>query len=170
MYDEYELVKLPIKDFNYKKHTIKIATNPINRVITLEHIDYEKQEKIIKTYITNLDYEIKKENLFSYSLKQTDLYEEAKKIIFPYKLYLVKGKQSFITFEFRDLSLKSFVIFSMIALLFLLYIKLSKRKISDHFIQTILIALSGIYAIIILILFDKLFLTKPIKKEKNEHD
>ena len=170
MYDDYELLKLPIKDFDYKTQNFRMFTNPISRIITIEYKDYETQEQVIKSYVTNLDYEIQKENVHKYSLKQSDIYETVKATIFPYKIYLVNGEEGYISYDIRDISMKSFVIYFILALLYLLFVKISKRELSSHIIPAILIALTGIYAIVVLILFNK-FLTQTRlnhEKEKNE--
>jgi len=163
MYDDYELLKLPIENFDYKTQTFRMFTNPINRVITIEYKDYEKQEQITKTIVTNLDYEIKKENLYTYSIKQSNIYESAKALIFPYKIYLVSGQESYISYEIRDISKTAFIVNILLALGLLIYVKLTKREIKKHIIPATLVTLGGIYSIIVLILFNKLLELKGQK-------
>lgn len=164
MYDDYELVKLPIENFDYNKKSIKLMTTPINRIITIEHIDKRKKEKSITTIVTNLDYEVIKKNNFTYSLKKGAVYENIKKWIFPFKVYLVKNPNGDYSFQIRDLNKNAFTFTLILSLVFLIYLKVKGYSIRKHFLQVVLIATSGIFALIALILFKKLLIETNINK------
>lgn len=164
MYDDYELVKLPVENFDYNKKSIKLMTTPINRIITIEHIDKRKKEKNITTIVTNLDYEVIKKNNYTYSLKKGAVYENIKKWIFPFKVYLVKNPNGDYSFQIRDLNENAFTFTLILSLVFLIYLKVKGYSIRKHFLQVVLIATSGIFALIALILFKKLFIETNINK------
>lgn len=167
MYDNYEFVKLPIKDYDYKKSLLQLNTNPINRIITVTNTDYEKDEKIISTFVTNLDYELLKKNKYSYSIKNGKVYETFKSILFPYKLSIVSGNENYANFKIRDISYVAFIISFIIAFLYLLFVKKTNRCIKEHIINGVLIFIGGIYTIIPLILFGKILGLKKVENEKN---
>ncbi len=165
MYDDYELVKLPIDSYDYNTKDFKITTTPINRIIEIVHIDEPKNMKITKTYVTNLDYEIIKENSFEFVYKGSAAYESIKSLLFPFRLVITNAQSAYYNFEIRDLSKSAFIINLLLALCLLIYVKLSKREILYHFPQAILLALGGIYSLISLILFNKLLEEKPYMKK-----
>lgn len=162
MYDDYELVKLPIDSYDYKTDEFKISTTPINRIITITSIDEAENKKTTKTYITNLDYELIKENEFDYIYKGSESYENIKSAIFPFRLSITKGNRGYYGFEIRDVSKNAFIVNLLLVFGFLIFVKISKRKIQEHFIQTAFIALGGVYSLIVLTLFGKLFITKRL--------
>lgn len=163
MYDDYELVKLPINTYNYKVHEFKIKTTLINRIITITSINESKNTKLTKTYVTNLDYELIKENSFEYTFKGSALYENTKELLFPFRLAITKEDKAYYSFEIRDFSKKAFIINILLAFCFLIYVKMSKRELKKHLIQTIFIAIAGIYSLIVLLLFEKLVKNKTLK-------
>lgn len=158
MYGGYEFVQMPIKEYDYKRKTFRIFTTPINRVLSIEYVDYINKQKVIETIVTNLDYEKQKESTYRYSLKNSIILETIERFVFPFTLKTVSTKESYVTISLRDIHKESFILYFILSILYLLFIKLSKRSIKEHILPAVLIALAGIYSIIILILFNK-FLT-----------
>lgn len=159
MYDNYELVKLPIKDYDFQTHSFEIKTTPINRIISTKKIDYKTQKKVIKHYITNLDYELINENEYKYSIKKSKLYEAVKTILFPFELSISHDKTYYASFEIINISKASFLLSLIFSILYILYIRYQNRDVKDYIVQIIFIIFGGIYSIIALILFDKFLLS-----------
>lgn len=155
MYGDYEFVKMPIKDYDLRNKIFKLYTTPINRVLSVEYINRDKNEKVIETIVTNLDYEKQKEFKYTYSLNRGNLYENIKEFVFPFTIKTSLKQKSYVTVSFIDINIKSFILFFLIAILYLAFIKQNKREIKEHIIPAILIVVGGVYSIITLILFRK---------------
>lgn len=154
MYETYDFIKLPIDDYNYKTHDFRMFASPINRIFTVEYLKDDK--KIINTYVTNLDYELEKQNKYTQSQKQDFAYENIKNLLFPFTLKIFDYKESYISFELVDINKLAFLFNILIAFAYLIYIRKTKKAIKEHLVQSVLISLSGIYALLVLFSLDKL--------------
>lgn len=167
MYDNYQFVKLPIDNYNYLTTDFMMMTTPINRILTLIEDDDTNKKRNINLFVTNLDYDLINKASYSYSLQRGKIYEMIKSIIFPYDIDIIKNSDGYYFFELKNLSIKSFVLYAVLAFLYLIFIKMKKNILTNHLIQAMLIVLGGVYSIIILLLFNKLFIInqKNIKRE-----
>jgi len=162
MYDNYKLKKLPLEHYDYKTMLFKIYTTPINRVVTTSYTDYKSNEKVIRTMVLDMKYNKIKENIYKYTLNNSLLYETIKSLIFPYTLYIKQSKEFYATLEIKNINFNSFILYFIISILYILYIKFKNEGIKNHIIPSILIFTSGIYAIISLIMFEII----PIRKKR----
>lgn len=168
MYDNYKLKQLDIKDYDSKKHKIKLFTSPLNRIITLSSIDETKNQKVTKKYVMDLNYKILKENTSYISLNSTDFYETSKKILLPFKLVLKKSEYDYFYFKIVEISTLSLILSFILTLCYILYIKMINISIKQNLPQIILLSISGLYALIILLIFNKIYTKKQNFKENNE--
>lgn len=160
MYDNYEFVKLPIDDYDYKQDSLEMTTTPINRIITFSRIDPKTKQKVIKHYVTNLDYELVKSNEYRYSVERSKLYEQIRSILFGFELSISDVQTYYANFKINNISKIAFIISIILSLLYIIYMKLRNELSKEHIVQAILIAIGGLYSILALMLFDKLSLIK----------
>jgi len=154
MYDNYKLQKLPLEHYDYKTMSFKIYMTPVNRVVTTSYTDYKSNEKVIRTIVLDMKYNKIKENVYKYTLNNGNLYESIKSLIFPYTFYIKQSKEFYSTLEIKNINVNSFMLYFIISILYMLYIKFKNEDIKNHIIPSILIFTSGIYAIISLIMFE----------------
>lgn len=151
MYDDYEFVNLPIEDFDYTTDRLYLSTNPLYR-----YIDVDSNFKTTN-YVTDLDYELLTKNISKNTYKDESIFKQIEEFIFPFEFYFSKQGSSFYYAKMSSISQKAIIFNLLIVLLYLAFIKLSSRKISEHLINSILILSGGLYAILAIFTFSQLF-------------
>lgn len=154
MYDDYEFVELPIDNFDYTTDRLYVSTNPLYRYID---VDSNLEDKEVTTnYVTNLDYELVAKNSLEFPYEKESFFKKLEESIFPFQFYFSKKGSYFYYPKISNINEKAFIFNLLIVLLYLVYIKYSSRRISEHIINSILILSAGIYALIAIFTFARL--------------
>ena len=157
MHEDYEFLELPIDGYNYKNQNFLMITDPLYRHISIEGYDERTDTQVIKNYVTNLDYEVIAKNIYEYPIIKDTLYETTKELLFPFELIITKDGSSSYYIKLDHFNKKAFLLNLLLVIAYLAYIKMSKRKIKEHLINSMLLLSSGIYAIISIFIFARIF-------------
>lgn len=163
MYEDYEILALPIKEYDYRTSSFSLSTDPLYRHITIEQKNYKTEEQIIKTYITDLDYELIDENIYKTSFKNNKTYENIQNILFPFNISMTNSESHSYYPSINDISLLSYSLNIIFLILYFLFIKKTKRQVKEHLTNSILILFLGTYALIAISAFSKVLYTKEKK-------
>lgn len=150
MYDDYKLIKLPI-DYNFNFDKFIFQTTPINRVVSLQSSD--NKDKIYKTYLLDLDYNLLKQNIHKVPLTTGFLYEILQEWIFPVEIKISKDIKPYAIFQISNINYKAFMINLILAFMFFLIKR--KHNLKLAIMLSIIIFIGGIYSVIALMLFKK---------------
>lgn len=157
-YDNYKLIKFDI-NYKYDEDIFLFQTTPINRIISIEKL--KDKIKTYKTYVYDLNYKLIKQNSLDVSLKTNLLYENIQEWIFPYKIILIKTKKPYAFFKFSEFNYKSFLLYFIIGLIY--FIKRKDKKLNKaNIIKFFMIIFGGIYAIISLFAFKKIYASSKL--------
>ncbi|MCF7886635.1 MAG: DUF4857 domain-containing protein [Candidatus Marinimicrobia bacterium] len=141
-YDNYKLIKLPLKKYNPDKMDFSFYADPIYR--TIEYDDnYNYYTVVFDSNYTFVD-----SMKISLTPKEDRLSTKLKQAIFPFEIKTVKGTSSLIHFDFK---LQSWLSLIGILLSFLigLSIKLShKENIKENWFDIVLLLGTGIYGLL----------------------
>lgn len=157
MHDDYEFIELPIEHFDYKKETLIFSTDPLYTYIKITKMDEKRKEKTIRLYVTNLDYELVDKSEYTYKTSNRKIYENIKELLFPFALEIKKaGEYSYYPI-LDNFNKNSFIFNILLVIAFLIYIIKTKRAVSHHLVNLLLVLSCGVYAIISLLAFARLF-------------
>lgn len=157
MHDDYEFIELPIKHFDYKNESLVFSTDPLYRYIKISKKDEKTNTKTLRFYVTNLDYELVDENIFTYKYSKREIYEFMKKTLFSFSLEIKKAGEYSYYPVLNKFNIYAFIFNIILVIGFLIYIIKTKRKISEHLINLSLVLFAGIYTLISIFAFDRLF-------------
>jgi len=153
MYDDYELVKIPVAALDGINSSLVLKTNPMYRYFTFYGLDEEKGTNVISLYVTDLDYELVDQNIYEYPNSVEGIYKTAKSVLFPFILELTKGDSYKYSLEIKDFSLNGFVFNLVMVLFYFIYIRLSRRALKVNLVNIIFISIGGIYSLISIFAF-----------------
>lgn len=156
MYDDYELVKIPVAPLDGINSTLVLKTNPMYRYFTFYGLDEEKGANVISLYVTDLDYELVDQNIYEYPNSVEGIYKTAKSILFPFILELTKDDSYKYSLEIKSFSLNGFLFNLVMVLFYFIYIRLSRRALKVNVVNVILISIGGVYSLISIFAFHSL--------------
>lgn len=165
-YKNYELIKMPYLNYDYKNTDFKLTVNPVNKNLTFTKYNEDKNEVIIDTIVTTHDYKIKDKLTYIQSLKQSYNYEFIKELIFPFELRLDKTLKYYYSFKIEN-NFYNFIYLNLILFfVYLLFLKVKQRDVFEYKMNYLIILCSGIYGLLSIFLFSKFI--KNYDKDKEE--
>ncbi|RXJ86851.1 DUF4857 domain-containing protein [Arcobacter sp. CECT 8985] len=162
-YNNYKLIKLPVKDFDYNSKSLMLSSTPYNKIITLKSYDFESNEKVIEKIVMDLNYNTIKSKELKYKIDNGELYENISSLLLPFKLRFKKTENGIYTLKFYDISKISYILYFIIAILLLVYYIYTKQSLKNKIYPLVLISIGGVYTILALFLFNKLNIEKGKK-------
>lgn len=144
-YNEYKLIKLPIKNYNHKSDTFLIIGDLFYRTISVVHDDN------IEVFVSDRNYKMidhYKQNWESQSASTAGVVSS---YLFPFSISYVDDNSSWIDLYLKFSDSRALII-NFFALLFAIgVIRYRKQSISKSYVDLILVLLTGIYGLISMI-------------------
>ncbi len=143
LFDNYKLVELPIKGYDYSTMKLEFLGNPLYRQINF--LDDGK----VNSVVTDRNYKIIKTHSVSWETNEDAAMTKIFKYVFPFSLSLSEDNSAYINFYFKY-SGWSFLVGNIISLIIglIIFNKYNKRKKSTQIIDLLIIAVTGLYGLI----------------------
>ncbi len=143
-YDNYKLVKLPLKGYNPDIMTLQIFADPISKTIR-----YQDDKQI---HAIGIDKEYNLLDTFTVSIPQINpLYKNIFEYIFPF--YIEQDiYKSFESYRIMIGSYKAYIISALLALLYIAFLYFRKKDIKSHIMKIVFVFLTGVFGVIFLLL------------------
>lgn len=142
-YDNYKLIRLPLKDFNADEMTLRFFADPLYRVIS-----YFNSEK---TYgvVTDLKYNLVDSCFMDMVPFEKTMIGRIDKGMFPFKIETESENSIYKSFRLRpsgNLGLIGMAV-SLLLFVFIKYVY-RREKLSDNPLDLVIVALTGIYGLL----------------------
>ncbi len=143
-YDDYKLVKLPLKHYKPESMILEIYANSLNKTIR-----YRDEKNV---YALALDKNYNYLGEFKVSIPQVNpIYKTIYEYIFPFIIEENRYK-TFEEYSFKIASVKAFKVSFVLALLYFVFLYFRKKDLKSNILRFFLILFAGIFALIFLIL------------------
>ncbi len=141
-YDNYKLIKLPVKDFDYRKNRFRFQGNPLYRIITIS------SATSISVFVTDRNYNLVNEYRETWESKYDRPTGKIFSAVFPFSLDLTDSKTSYVGFYFHFSGWLS-IVGAIISLLIYLFVQIKKKEEASRCkFDYVIIAFTGIYGLI----------------------
>jgi len=141
-YDDYKIINIPIKSYDYQNSNLNIVGDILYRTISVIN------DNKVSFFIFNREYERVTEyhDLVTHKSESTQGVLAA--YLFPFTLSLSSEKSQFINFYFETTGF-GFILFNIaLSILFIVFLYLRKATFKDNYAFIALLLLTGIYGIV----------------------
>jgi len=139
LYDNYNLKRLPVAEYNAFNDRLVIRGNLFYRIINVE------SDNSLKSYVTNRQYELIATHEESWLGKYDRLSGKLVDYIFPFTFNLQSAKSVFIDFYHRSYHLTALFVNAIFVVIFLIITRKRRQHASTRWIDTVLVLITGIY-------------------------
>ncbi|MGD8779707.1 MAG: DUF4857 domain-containing protein [Ignavibacteria bacterium] len=143
-YDNYKLIKLPVKDYNYRLHNFMFKGNLFYRTITI----YSSEDGI-KAIVTDRNYETVA--TYDKEWKHAELSTASIIIapyLFPFEISVEKSTTPMVNLYFEFYDLRCLIIAVLLVVLTFIYLRKKQVPVRDTLIYYLLVLFTGLYGFI----------------------
>ena len=141
-YNNYKLIKLPVKNYNYKTDKFFIIGDLLYRTTSVFHNNY------VEIFVADRNYKL----VDHYTQGWQDKYETTAGMIstyiFPFSINYLDADSSWYDLYLKFSDLRSLIVNFFIALIAIGVIKYRKQNLSNSLIDIVLVLFTGIYGLI----------------------
>lgn len=146
--DDYSLVELPISDYVPEEQRFTLIGDYKTRHVSLTGKDY------VKAYALDKEYNLVDTYAQAWPIKQDMIQGKASRVLFPFTLNFWSQETRFIKLSLKGYKGYGWIVLNVVfAGLFVYYCSAKKKILKHNVLDIILVALSGLYGFIAVLLF-----------------
>ncbi len=149
MYDNYQLIKLPVEDYNRETDLFTMRGNLFFRLVSL------RSESYVKATVTDRDYQVVDTYNETWKTKHEMTRGIIAKYLFPFTVKLTAEKSTLVNLYFRFSGLQFLLGNLFFLALAFVQLRWKKTPISDSIFELAVVLITGIYGLIAVNIFDK---------------
>lgn len=148
-YDNYNLIRLPVDEYNSQTDVFTLRGNLFFRVVSLQSDAY------VKAIVTDRDYSIVNTFNETWQTKQEMKRGIVAGYLFPFTVQLNADKSALVNLFFSFAGLQFFLGNLLFLALTIVQLRWKKRAIADNIFELAVVLVTGIYGLIAINIFDK---------------